>query len=438
MTRSTTIKHIALLLTCLAAASINAGCTHLTKNRLNNTARVQETATPDARPFDTFTDFAESLQCMDDYLIRYKVRDLSILVVEDRDVTGQVVGAKDMAVTALSKMARKSKSIRVVSIAPTHASGVDAYFAGVGDRVPPNSDRRTLPKYFITISMPQIDNAISADRKSAGMRILGAVGLEYDSDKLMSSMSIDLNMGNMLTASSIPGVYSSNTVAIKRTGNAIGGSGEINKLGAVFSVSTDRSEGFHHSLRQLVELGAIELIGRLTQIPYWECLNISTSNEPVQRQIQDWYESLTPRKLLLFTQNKLRAKGLYRGAIDGADSNELRQAIALFRQGIGVLPSANLDATLFRHLLSDKTPFSLTQLARMSVQTPKFSDKLYTTKKVLFARTRPLKLEMDIGPGLSFSPGQPPLPRTNSSSAPHMTLSQACATASSCIRSSAG
>lgn len=396
------INYCRILTSSLAIFLIS--CTLPAKNKINDTLSTQQTASPDGRPFDAITDFTESLQCMDDYLIRYKVKDLSILVVEDRDVTGQVVGAKDMAVTALSKMARKSKSIRVISIGPAHATGMDAYIAGVGDRVPPNSDRRMLPKYYVTISMPQIDNAVSADRKSAGMRLLNAAGFEYDQDKLMSSMSIDLNMGNLLTASSLPGVYSSNTVAIKRTGKAIGANGEINKLGAVFNVSADRSEGFHHSLRQLVELGVIELIGRLTQLPYWECLNIATSNQPVQRQIQDWYESLSPSEFIIYAKNKLQAEGLYHGPLNGTDNYELRKAISRFRENRGLLPSPNLDGSLFRALLSTTTTATY-NLAYLTQQKSELATKLRATEKALFSRTKPMRLNIDIGGKSTFSPG---------------------------------
>ncbi len=337
-----------------------SGCT--VSSRVSDSTTVQDVATPATLPVSAITDFTDSLQCMDTFLSRYQIpKNIKIVLVEDRDTTGQVVGAKDMMLTALSKMSMKSSAIRVVAISADNVEGLIRDIAF--NIVPERYQDISVPIYYLKISQPQLDNAISADRLQAGLRIRNLVDGSLSKDTLMSAMSIDFNMGNMLTLENIPGVYSSNTVAIRRDGKSVSTTGTLRKLGALFRITTDRSEGYHHTLRQLVELGAVELVGRLTHIPYWECLDIAAANTAVQKQLRDWYESLTAEDLGYFIQSKLLALGYYTGELDGSASSATRVAIANYKARTGMLATGDMDFALYRALITDSTPIIASHLS---------------------------------------------------------------------------
>ncbi len=396
------MKHWLVLaaISCASACSVN--------NDLKESAAVQQYATPSSLPVSTVTDFTRSIQCMDDRLANQSGAKIKVVIMEEEDTTGQVVGAKDMLITALSKMARKSRSI---SVSAVNAGDGDRFVRELAENVLLGEDVNVdSPKYYIRVSQPQIDEAVASDQIQAGLRVIDLLDGRVSKDTLMTAMSLDMNMGRTTTLENIPGVYSSNAVAIKRSGNALGSSGTLEKLGVLFRVTTDRAEGFHHTMRQLVELGSIELIGRLTQIPYWECLDIAASNKAVQRQIEDWYDNLKPEELLLFVQSKLAALGFYGGAIDGTDNAATRNAIAAFKGNIGLLATSDADIALYRYLLTDRTAIPAEYLPLLNDEHSESdsNDHLKVTSYTTagFQRVVPLELEIMMGNQPSLNVGE--------------------------------
>jgi len=378
-----------LLLTALVGAN---GCS--INNELKESAEIQQYATPSSLPVSAVTDFTQSIQCMDERLAKYEGAKINVVIMEEVDTTGQVVGAKDMLITALSKMARKSHSI---SVSAVNAGDGDRFIRELAENVLVSADVNVdSPKYFIRMSQPQIDESVASDRMQAGLRLVEMLDGTISRDTLMTAMSLDMNMGKTTSLENIPGVYSSNTVAIKRSGNALGSSGTLEKLGVLFRVTTDRAEGFHHTLRQLVELGSIELIGRLTHIPYWECLDIAASNKAVQRQIEDWYDNLESEEILMFVQSKLTALGYYRGAIDGIDNVDTRNAIAAYKGSIGLLATSDADIALYRYLLTDQNAIPAKVISQLNHKLLSSSNGIFSTDNshttAGFHRVVPLEL----------------------------------------------
>jgi len=107
------MKTLTLLVSMLALS----GCA--INNTLKESSAVQQYATPSSLPVSAVTDFTSSIQCMDNYLDRYNGAKIRVVIMEEQDTTGTVVGAKDMLITALSKMARKSNSISVSAVMKT-------------------------------------------------------------------------------------------------------------------------------------------------------------------------------------------------------------------------------------------------------------------------------------------------------------------------------
>lgn len=349
-------KKAPLLTSVVLASSLLGGCaTNLNQPAMDSTSSARITATPKAAPQRTLTNFTRSLRCMDNMLARYEISGLLLGAQEVADLDSEVAGTKDMLMTALSTMTRKSKAFGVVTLSQD-LGDVTAFHSYHGTK------SFQAPDFFIRLSTPQIDKGIQVDQLGTGFRIEGLGGLESTRDRMASVVSLDMNMGMVRNLQLLPGVYSSNSIAVVRKGQANDVSGEIRKFGALLRMSSDNSEGFHHSVRSLIELGSIELIGRLTQTPYWECLDISSTNPAVQSQVQDWYQALSRSELLTFVQAKLFAKGVYKGAVDGKDNNELRTSVAQFKSANEQVANGKADFDLYYLLVNDPTPIQTQHL----------------------------------------------------------------------------
>lgn len=347
--------------TLLIAGSLLGGCaTNINQPDIDATSSARISATPNAAPQRTITNFTQSLRCMDDLLERYEISGLLIGAQEVADLDSEVAGTKDMLMTALSTMTRKSRAFGVVTLSQD-----------LGDVTAFHSYHSTKdfqsPDFFIRLSTPQIDKGVQVDQLGAGIQVDNAFGAEHSRDRMASVISLDMNMGLVRNLQLLSGVYSSNSIAVVRKGQANDLSGEIRKLGALIRVSSDNSEGFHHSVRTLIELGAIELVGRLTQTPYWECLDISATNPAVQAQVQDWYESLNRGELITFLQAKLRAKGLYDGPVDGKDNVALRTSLARYKADVGQVADGNSDFAAYFQLVNDPTPIETQHLELLTL-----------------------------------------------------------------------
>lgn len=330
---------------------------HKLDSEATSSARIS--ATPNAAPQRTITNFTESLRCMDSKLAEYEISNLLIGAQEVADHSSEVSGTKDMLLTSLSTMSRKSKAFKVVTLS-----------SDLGDVTNFHKFHSTklfqAPDFFIRLSTPQIDKGVQFNQISGGLRVEGAFGAEHSRDRIASVVSLDMNLGQVRNLQLLPGIYSSNSIAVIRKGQATDVSGEIRKMGAVFRIANDNSEGFHHSVRTLIELGAIELVGRLTQIPYWECLDIEATNPSVQVQVQDWYDSLSDEELVTFAQTKLTETGHYTGEVDGIESPDLRRAIATYKSENELIADGKLDYMFYYKLVVDPTPFRSNHLSLLN------------------------------------------------------------------------
>jgi len=350
----------------LLLVSLVAGCSsvpHKADNEATSSARIS--ATPNAAPQRSLTNFTESLRCMDEKLSQYEISGLLVGAQEIKDPSADISGTKDMLLTALSTMTRKSKAIHVVSLGED-LTDVTSFFNQHSDKA------FSSPDFFIRIGAPQIDKGVEFKQAGGGLRMPGVFGANLSRDRLASIVSLDLNLGMVRNLQLLPGIYSSNSIAVIRQGSAADVSGKIRKMGTLFQISNDKSEGFHHSVRTLIELGTIELVGRLTQIPYWECLDITATNPAVLSQAQDWFDGLTRKELTLFVQSKLNATGHYKGQVTGSADERLRKSIAFFRQENDLVANGEIDFNLYYKLLLDPAPVASQHL---SLLTRKQTDK---------------------------------------------------------------
>ena len=80
--------------------------------------------------------------------------------------------------------------------------------------------------------------------------------------------------GKLITRQIMPGISATNSIAVVQSSKGADVGGFLGKAGLSFSVSLDSSEGFHQAVRKLVDLSTIEVLGKFTHVPYWQCLQI--------------------------------------------------------------------------------------------------------------------------------------------------------------------
>ncbi len=344
------IRHsVSMLMAAGIALTMGACASTQTKNYMA-TSEARLAATPDALPQKAITNFSQPLQCMDEMFVRYNISDLRLGAQNILDPSSDIqTASKDMMITAISEMSRKSKAVRFVVL------GSDMFDITQFHQYHTKQAFQS-PDFFIRIAAPQVDKGAIVQRAGFGLRFGGDLSGEYSKDRMVSIVTLDMNLGVVKTLEIVPGMTSSNSIAITRRGSSTDVSGAIKKFGALFQIGLDSSEGLNHSVRTLIELGSIELMGRLTKVPYWECLDVPSTSPLVQEEIRDWYLELDEQERRVFVQSKLDALSYYDGKVDGKSTANLRRSIALFKKDNGLPADGRIDQGLYHHLMIDSTP----------------------------------------------------------------------------------
>ncbi len=86
------------------------------------------------------------------------------------------------------------------------------------------------------------------------------------------------------------------------------------------------------ALRTLVELTALEMIGRYTKVPYWECLGLAGTDPRAKQIAYDQYSSMRDDERIAFVSAALKSNGYYSGPKVTAMTPDLRAAAARYQQ----------------------------------------------------------------------------------------------------------
>jgi Domain of unknown function (DUF4384) len=335
----------------LAVAGALAGCSTMEVHQ-DTVAQTQTVRQgPEVAPFRSITGFSNALRCMDNLMIDYGIRDVSMLVEDILDQTKKVnAGTRDMLITAVSDMTRRSRAARVVAFG-RDATNVITFLASAQRQ----SAYDVIPQFDIKGSVTQYDENVIRNQKDAGLGIQPFLNLGISRDAASSILGLDLSVLTTEDMSVLSGVTSRNSVVILRTGKGFDADAAYHKFGVSFSMSLSRSEGQSQALRGLVELAVIELMGKLTKTPYWTCLGAdAATNEEIRVEISDWYYAMAGNRVELigYFQNQLRRRGFYQGPIDGEFNPAIDEAIGNYREAIGMSKEALLDEAFFKAYLA--------------------------------------------------------------------------------------
>jgi hypothetical protein len=236
-----------------------------------------------AAPAAALPDLSAALRCMDELLLDYGARDLTVVAEDLADASRKTTATKDLLIAAVSDMSRRSRAIRIV------AQGAEA---GA-------SLHAARPQYVLRGSVSRHDD-----------RTLG----------------VGLTLMNAQDGSAVPGVAS------RRQMPAAPGD---------------------QALRPLVEAGTIEVFGRLAKVPYWTCLGQKPDDPAVATEIRDWYDAMAtrPKEIIEYFQAQLRLRGAYAGPIDGAPNVAFNDAVARYREALGLTREPRLTTDFLQAYL---------------------------------------------------------------------------------------
>ena len=347
--RRSRLRRLPRLLGPMVVGASVAACATVTDYNMDVVKRANDLAKgPQEAPALNATGFAPALRCMDITFLNYGVKNLTVLIEDVPDSTKKVnASGKDMIISAMSQMTRRSRAVNLMAFSINDQT-LGAVI-GLGTR---NKLVDTPPDFTIRGSVSQFDENLVRKQGDAGLGI-GAFSAGYAKQGTASVLALDLSVINTETLNLVAGVTSKNSVLVLKSGT--GADGEINtrKFGLNFSFVLSQSEGTAQALRTLSELASIELIGKLTKVPYWTCLGAKDDDPSVQTEITDWWETMAanPISLVAYFQQQMIARGLYAGEVNGKVDDALLHAIELYQRAMGMNASSTLTYEFFRDYL---------------------------------------------------------------------------------------
>ena len=309
------------------------------------------TSGPQAVPQRNVTHFTDGLRCMDDMLYRFGVRDVSVMIEEMQDQSHRLgAGTRDMMVSAFADMTRRSRGVRLVTFGQDNQNVVQ--LLALAQR---QNDFKVVPHYDIRGSITQFDEDVTRTQSGLGASLVSAItgpllGLRFNRTQQTSVMGFDASVISTADLSLMPGATSKNTVVVTREESGVGdGLAQIRNGSLSLSFGVSRNEGVAQSLRNMIELSAIELTGKLLRLPYWSCLNLDVGHPEVRREMEDWFVSLQgSAEVTRFFQQQLRFRKFYDGPTDGKPNAAYSVALAEYRRALGMRTDGEPDFALWQ------------------------------------------------------------------------------------------
>ena len=335
--------------------SLVGGCT--TGTQLHGDRPYIESTTTHSRPVSepvrAMTSFSDSLNCMDNLLLQSNVGQTVVAIKKINDPSGKaLVSANDMIVTALSQMSRTSGAFRVVDfeIDPIKQDTVQTLTSLL---LPTGSIQIPAPQIYISGSVSFVDQNVLKKSNSLGVSVSDDAEIGLAGDLITTALGMELHIGDFLTRTLYPGIDSANEIVAANKGFGFDSGAKIKKVGVQFSFERNLSQGVGAAVRTLTDLGVLELVGKYSQVPYWQCLSLDQSHPEFQRELLDWYGGMGDSEKIKFFQTGLRNLGYYNGKVNGKDSLELKAALSEFQKDNKATPSGFINFETYERMMKN-------------------------------------------------------------------------------------
>ena len=332
--------------------------------------------TPDYRAVTNLTDFSEALVCMDELLLNAKVSPIVISSENINNLTSTASfskGGKEMLINALSKMSAKSNSIIYVRYGPDISSILDLQGAH------PDNAEFKAPDYFIAGAVTEYNqdlcrgstgSAGSVEIDSGETTASGLVAivsgqeegtLSYSNNMSYGTITLDMSLGYIKNLQIIPGTVSSNTLALKVSrSKSISADLTLGDVGTTYSISDTSKLDVNTIMRSLIEIGSVEIIGKIHQVPYWDCLNSVYDKSGRLMELSSLYGNLelnnktTEFATFALMELKYLNDNEYRDALEKSDTKKMNllvsTALTKFQINNQLMTSGLIDFQTFRFI----------------------------------------------------------------------------------------
>ncbi len=318
---------------------------------------------PDQLPHKNTTDFRDSLRCMDNLFLSFGIGrfDYAMLLEEVKDKTKKVdAGTRQMIISTISEMTKRSGAIRLVNYGQDTGNLIslinEAGKKGIYEDIPPFDMIGSISQYDDGLYRKQADISAELAGTNDGSSVGGGGGRSASSS--VTFMTIDLGVITTHNMSVVPGVTTKNSIELFTRGSSTSYDGGISKTGMSYSFSSSSKDAVGQALRALVELSTIELVGKLTKLPYWNCLGMDPEHAEIKQEISDWFYQLSSMGTLHRTLKlQLTARGYYNGAIDEDITEDYLLAVLEYKRRLGLPEVAAIDLDFYTAFLH-RTPVS--------------------------------------------------------------------------------
>ncbi len=324
-------------ITC-ASALLSSGCATM---EAEDVARI---AQPNQAPIKAVTSFEEPLQCMDELFNDYGVSGVTVAVSGVPDYTGRIfVGSDIWLQSAITKMSQRSGAFVVTDYNPNQFAPEQGLW------LLSNKEGFYIPAYYIRGAISGFANNIA---DNSGDLAVGTVlkGGGIGRNVAYSTVSVDLTVGNLVKRTLISRAQAGNEVVLQSTSTGAQVGGSFEKYGANIEITASRADGIPQAVRTLVELDAIEILGRLTGAPYWACLGATHEDDSARQARRDIFFNMSPAERVVFAQRRLGRLGYYAGPLNGQISPDFATALGAYLRDQGRSSQTALDFATYELL----------------------------------------------------------------------------------------
>ena len=339
--------------TMLLGAILLGGCAQLDPRKdADYQASAPTASRPIVSPVRSISSFNESLLCMDYMLRAAEVPTTLITAKQFPDYSGKVPAAtKEMMITALSRMSRLSNAFRYVDY-EVNLVTQDTVQNLTTILLNNNQMQLQRPALYVSGGVSFVDQNVFSNTVNMGLAS-ERVNAGYSRNRNATLLGLEMHLGDFRTRTLLPGMDSANEVVFGSGSQGLDVAGTIGIYGVQFNLGRDYAQGTGGALRTLVDLAAIELVGKWARVPYWQCLMLDQTNPNFQRQMRDWYDESGPGGQLKLVQSSLQAQGyLPSGAADfHVGSPMMRGALARFQADNDIVVTGELDFPTYERAL---------------------------------------------------------------------------------------
>jgi len=351
------------LLLAFLLTTVLTGCLSAHVNKVERDIQFARKG-PKELPKRNITDFSQGLRCMDDLFLAFGATpdDYPILVENIDDKTKKVnAGTRQMLISAISDMTKRSRAIKLIAFGADTGNLV-MFLNESGNK----GVYQSIPAFDIIGAISQLDDGLVKKQADVGGESAGTwngrnVGGGGGASQSLGAtvLALDLSLLTAHNMAILPGAHTRNSVALYTGGSSQSYDAGINKTGVSYSISTNQKDPTAQGLRALVELSAIELVGKLAKLPYWHCLGIDPAHQEIRNEISDWYFQLNQSNLLHTTLKvQLYLRGYFVGDINEDITEDYLLAILRYKQRLGLPLNAAVDKPFYEAFLNE-TPMTV-------------------------------------------------------------------------------